>query len=1555
MPALALVALLQFSRAAVHAADVSGEIKTDTIWAASGSPYMVTDHVTVKEGVTLAIEPGTSVQFSQSTGLFIEGTLSAIGTVQNPISFTGPSPNPGSWRGIQVIDAGSAQMEWCHLSFAGYWDGAGLLKRGSGALVMKHSTLRGHAGDGLRISAGAVTFVSQNNVFEENTLGVRVGIGASFDDNTSTFTGNGMDVHLEGGTFSGQVIWNLKPEYSLYVADQINVATNGTLIVRPGTVVKFSQSKGLVVRGTIQVEGTAAQPVFLTEWRDDAAGGDANRDGNQSEPAPGFWRGLYIEPEGSGTLTHATLRYAGYWDSLGIRKTGQGTLTLNQCTLEKVGGSGLKVENSSGATVLQESRLTGNTESGLRLIAGQATASGCTFEGNGQYGILQDANDVVAYEANDFTGNAWGSVGVNGGALTGAMNWSKGKGESFSIVVRDHFNVPAETSLSIQPGVALHFAQNVGLFVKGTLTAIGTADAPIRFSGVTAAPGWWRGIQVTESGSADIEWSEVSSAGYWDKAGLLKTGTGGLILKNSILQGTAGDGLRIEAGYSAFVSRDNLFKDNTQGVRLGIDASFDDHTSSFAGNAMDMFADSGSVSGEVTWNLKPECSIYLSGHLTIASGGKLVIRPGTVVKMAQSAGLFVDGVLEAGGTAAEPIYLTDWRDDAVGGDADRDAAQTVPAPGWWRGIFIRSDGAASLSHCTLRYAGYWDSVGLHKSGTGSLRVVQSTITQVGGSGMRVENSSGLTTLESTSLVGNAHSGLFLASGPVAAAGCTFTDNGHYGIHQNAGETLDYALNNFARNAQGSVGVNGGTLGGAMSWSKGNGEAFTLVIRDHLNVPAGTSLAIQPGVAVHFAQAVGLFVTGTLTAAGTAENPIRFTGTTGTPNWWRGIQVSAAGSADLNWCEVSASGYWDGVGLLKTGSGALALNNSTLRGNGGDGLRIDGSTGAHQISGCSFISNSNGVLAKNQSSPIPINKGRFENNESHGVLNQGPAELDARQCWWGNSSGPYHATRNPQGTGNKVSDLVRFEPWQAVDSSGLLAVILEPAEACQAGAAWSVDGANWQNSGSTLALEPGTYTVQCRLINGWTAPATRSVSVTADDTTTVTSVYTRESQPPAGTILPGPTLNEPRMGHTIATLPDGRVILFGGHGTGFKALASAEVWNPQDERCTTLTMRHTHDVPAFAQLNDGRYLLAGGSADLGIPAYSEAELFDPTTDSFTATGSLVRFRSGSGAAALSGGQVLVAGAWWTHNDAHTYGELLNPATGVFTATSGLHAQRAHPIVLPTSGNRAVVAGGHSVTGGPYVGSVEEFNPATGGFETLQDELFSDDPGWGLRQDQRPIEAQKLADGRFLLLAHRTKDDVTEYMLFTFDPVQKRFERMAVTPGLPDSKEYVLWTPVVDAARGHAHLLAQSTKASSTEVSLLTVNVNSGALHQSAAPTVLDPAYSLAGAAIALLQDGRLFITGGSEDGSNFKPVRRTLFVTAGEAAPRANLVLGKTGSQGINLTWTAPADAFVLETSTDLIQWAEVTGVTSSGERHVLIVSTSESARFYRLRGVEKLR
>ncbi len=46
--------------------------------------------------------------------------------------------------------------------------------------------------------------------------------------------------------------------------------------------------------------------------------------------------------------------------------------------------------------------------------------------------------------------------------------------------------------------------------------------------------------------------------------------------------------------------------------------------------------------------------------------------------------------------------------------------------------------------------------------------------------------------------------------------------------------------------------------------------------------------------------------------------------------------------------------------------------------------------------------------------------------------------DARQCWWGHHTGPFHATLNTVGQGNAVSDNVLFDPW-----AGMAALSLTP--------------------------------------------------------------------------------------------------------------------------------------------------------------------------------------------------------------------------------------------------------------------------------------------------------------------------------------------------------------------------------------------------------------------------------------------------------------------------------------------------------------------------------
>ena len=85
------------------AVNVSGPIITNTTWTVANSPYILTDEITVNQGITLTIEPGVTVMGEEGAVLWVNGRLEALGTLPQPITFTS---SVDSWAGLYIAGEG---------------------------------------------------------------------------------------------------------------------------------------------------------------------------------------------------------------------------------------------------------------------------------------------------------------------------------------------------------------------------------------------------------------------------------------------------------------------------------------------------------------------------------------------------------------------------------------------------------------------------------------------------------------------------------------------------------------------------------------------------------------------------------------------------------------------------------------------------------------------------------------------------------------------------------------------------------------------------------------------------------------------------------------------------------------------------------------------------------------------------------------------------------------------------------------------------------------------------------------------------------------------------------------------------------------------------------------------------------------------------------------------------------------------------------------------------------------------------------------------------------
>lgn len=457
------------------------------------------------------------------------------------------------------------------------------------------------------------------------------------------------------------------------------------------------------------------------------------------------------------------------------------------------------------------------------------------------------------------------------------------------------------------------------------------------------------------------------------------------------------------------------------------------------------------ITTNTTWTTAGDGIYVVTNPITISA--TLTINPGVIVKFETTAdGMTVNsgGSISAVGTGGSPIYLTSYHND-IGGNTD--GASTAPVGGDWKEIKINSGGTANLKHVKIDYGGNSGGSGAMIWNNGGT-VTLATTTATTSWNIALYNSSGNSSCSSDCKFNGSYTAIYLAGGNLDVAYSEFLGNTYFGVFGAGTGTLTLNYNTFANNifygagrvwygdgltfnhvgnSASGVGLRGfrtdGPFNTSQTWTKDIPYIIYPYDYSYLSIDTGKTLTIDPGVVVKFGwtNEGSIIATGTINAMGSESDPIYFTS----------LKDDEVGG-DTNFDTTSSAplpGDWKRI-LIATSGAEGTFNNSVFR-YGGFGSSTELHANITNLGGDLTISSSTiasstlyGVLHWATGGNTEISSSTFTGNP-YGLVSAQTTASDVTCNYWDDVSGPYHAQRNPSGTGDAIydnSNTVQFKPW-----------------------------------------------------------------------------------------------------------------------------------------------------------------------------------------------------------------------------------------------------------------------------------------------------------------------------------------------------------------------------------------------------------------------------------------------------------------------------------------------------------------------------------------------
>lgn len=423
--------------------------------------------------------------------------------------------------------------------------------------------------------------------------------------------------------------------------------------------------------------------------------------------------------------------------------------------------------------------------------------------------------------------------------------------------------------LDIQEGVVLTFAQGTRLSVSGSgrLHAVGTASAPVVFTGATKTRGFWKGVGFDDTMSPDnvldhvvIEYAGGSAWTGDDRSvgALYVHGQTMLSVTDSTLRHNASSAFGIyedvELTFTGNTIQDNASAGWVQPDPAGAiapDNVFDGNDEQY----VKLSPWDGTLTGDATW---ADIGVPWRVMRGVGIEAKLTLAEGAVFEFGQDVSWWVEaeGAVTAEGTAAMPITLRGAED----------------LRGYWKGIAFRTASASNrFDHVVLESGG-------SKTWTGNTDSAAM---------IRVEDG-GRLALSNSTLRKSGHYAFWAGRGAAIEGfmANTFEDNARAAfIDPDLVGNVD-ADTTVSGNDEDVIRVGEGTVAHEQTWVD-PGVPYLMT----RGVEATAPLHLDPGTHLVFDQDEALYVTdGALDAQGTAARPVILGGAEDLAGYWKGIDI-----------------------------------------------------------------------------------------------------------------------------------------------------------------------------------------------------------------------------------------------------------------------------------------------------------------------------------------------------------------------------------------------------------------------------------------------------------------------------------------------------------------------------------------------------------------------------------------------------------------------------------------------------------------------------------------